>query len=121
MSALGLALAGVLTITLPIGAQANGAVANMRPGPASNTVLVWGGGSSGGHSGAIGDHPAASRIPQWKGGGVPPHWGPNRYYGGCSFYSGPSAPTYWFWVPGSAVFDYPFPDWRGPTDGWGNP
>ena len=62
MSALGLALAGVLTITLPIGAQANGAVANMRPGPASNTVLVWDGGSSGGHSGAIGDHPAANRT-----------------------------------------------------------
>jgi hypothetical protein len=36
----------------------------------------------------------------------------------CSAATGPS---YWIYVPGSAVFDYPFPDWRGPTGGWGNP
>ena len=34
---------------------------------------------------------------------------------------GPGVPTYWVYVPGSAVFDYPFSDWRGPTGGWGNP
>jgi hypothetical protein len=30
-------------------------------------------------------------------------------------------PTYWVYVPESAVFDYPFADWRGPMDGWDNP
>jgi len=27
-------------------------------------------------------------------------------------------PTWRLWAPGSAVFDYPFADWRGPTGGW---
>src|SRR5437763_10454875 len=48
------------------------------------------------------------------------HWRQNRHYGPWGFYGG-SVPTYWVWVPGSAVFDYPFADWRGPTGGWGNP
>jgi len=33
----------------------------------------------------------------------------------------PGVPNYYIWVPGSAIFDDPFPDWRGPTGGWGNP
>ena len=49
------------------------------------------------------------------------HWGPSRQYGGRGPYGGSPVPTYWVWVPGSAVFDYPFADWLGPTGGWGNP
>ena len=46
---------------------------------------------------------------------------PNRSPGRWVCCSVPVVPTYWIWVPGSAVFDYPFPNWRGPTGGWGNP
>jgi len=45
---------------------------------------------------------------------------PSSRYSGWGYYGAP-VPTYWVWVPGSAVFDYPFADWRGPTGGWGNP
>ena len=51
----------------------------------------------------------------WQG----PYSGLSRFYGGP--YGRPGVPNYYIWVPGSAVFDDPFPDWRGPTGGWGNP
>jgi hypothetical protein len=124
MHVLGPALAGALAIIVPISAHANGPRSNMRPGNArasANIVLVWDGGGSSAHSGAIGGRPTASRAQQWNRGPGFAHWGPNRQYGGWSSYGGPSVPTYWVWVPGSAVFDYPFADWRGPTGGWGNP
>src|ERR1700720_3470079 len=54
-----------------------------------------------------------------SGGWPPPHWGPSRFNGGP--YGGAGVPNYYIWVPGSAIFDDPFPDWRGPTGGWGNP
>src|SRR5215472_9952693 len=98
MRIVGLALAGVLAITTPISGHAAGPGTNLRStnsGPASNIVLVWDGGGSGEHSGAIGGRPGAARTRQWNGGSVSPHWGPNRYYGGCCFYGGPSVPTYW--------------------------
>jgi hypothetical protein len=119
----GLALLSVLAITTPMAVQAGGPVLNMRPAKAglgSTLVLVWDGGGSGGHSGAVAVHRSAGRA-EWNGRGAVPHWAQNRYYGGCCFYGGWSAPAYWVWVPGSAVFDDPFPDWRGPTGGWGNP
>jgi hypothetical protein len=116
MRVLGLAFAVLLALTLA--GYANGPGPNMGPAnsrPAPGIVLVWDGGSSGGHSGAIGGQPTAGHLRQWNGQWAPPHWGPSRYYGG------PGVPTYWVYVPGSAVFDYPFPDWRGPMGGWGNP
>jgi hypothetical protein len=116
MRIFGLALAGVLATTTPMAGHTAGPAFDIRPadqGPASNIVLVSDGGGSSGHSGAV-------RARQWNGGVGARLWGQNRQYGAWPFYGGP-APTYWVWVPGSAVFDYPFLDWRGPTGGWGNP
>jgi hypothetical protein len=118
----GLALALVLTITAPA-VRADGLGSNLRPADRkqpSNIIMVWDGGGSGGHSGVRSGHPAVGRGRQWNWGAGSTHWGQNRQYGASSFYSGP-VPTYWVWIPGSAVFDYPFADWRGPTGGWGNP
>ena len=123
MRFVGLALAGVLAITTPMGGHAAGAGSNMRSAtalPVSNVVLVWDGSGSGGRSVATGGHPGTGRVRQWNGGPGAAHWGQHRPYGPPGFYGSP-VPTYWVWVPGSAVFDYPFADWRGPTGGWGNP
>ena len=117
MRAFGLALAGLLMVTVPIAAHANGPGSNMRPAntePAPGIVLVWDGGGSGPSSGAIGAHQAAGHMRQWNGG---PHWGANRHSRGWGPYGWQGVPTYWISVPGSAVFDYPFSDWRGPTAG----
>jgi hypothetical protein len=124
MRLLGLAFAVLLGVTVPIAAYANGPRANIGPaksGPASGIVLVWDGGASGGRSGAFGGQPTAGHVRQWNGQWVPPHWGPNGYYGGWGPYGGPGVPTYWVWGPGGGAFDYPFSDWRGPMGGWGNP
>jgi hypothetical protein len=110
MRVLGLAFAVLFAVTGPIAAHANGLRSNIGPansGPAPGIVQVWDGGASGGHSGSLGGQRTAGHTRQWNG-----KWGP---------YGGPGVPTYWVYVPGSAVFDYPFPDWRGPTGGWGNP
>jgi hypothetical protein len=117
MRVLGLAFPILLAITVPNVAHANGSGSNMRPGNAgpATVVRVWDGGGSGGHSGTIAGYPTAGRAQQWNRGPGFAHRGPNHQYGG------PSVPTYWVFVPGSAVFDYPFADWRGPTGGWGNP
>ena len=120
----GLALAGMLMVIVPMAAHANGPGSNVRPTtaePAPGIVLAWDGGGSGRPSGAIGVHPTAGHMGQWNGGWVPPHWGPNRHSRGWGPYGWQGVPSYWVWVPGSAVFDYPFSDWRGPTGGWGNP
>jgi hypothetical protein len=120
----GLSLAGVLALIVPIAAHANGPGSVMGPahaGSAPGIVLAWDGGGSDRHSGDVGAHPMAARAHQWNDGGGRPHWGPNRYYGGWGLYGGPGVSNYYVWVPGSAIFDYPFADWRGPTGGWGNP
>jgi hypothetical protein len=124
MRIVGLALAGVFASTIPMTGYAAGPGSNILltyQEPSSNIVLVWDGGGPGGQAGAIGSRLSAGRGPQWNGRRGFAHWGPNRHYGGWGFYGGPPAPTYWVWVPGSAVFDYPFADWRGPHGGWGNP
>jgi hypothetical protein len=121
MRVAGLALAGVFAIIVPIAAHADGPKLKLRPADReamSNSVPVWDSGGSGGHSGAIGAQRAPGRAPQWNGGAGSAHWRQNRQYDTWGFYGGP-VPTYWVWVPGSAVFDYPFADWRGPTGGWG--
>jgi hypothetical protein len=123
MRVVGLALAAVLATTTPMAGHAAGRGSDMRAavrGPASNIMLVWDSGGSGGHSGLIGAQRAPGRVPQWSGGAGSADWRQNHQYGSWGFYGGP-VPTYWVWVPGSAVFDYPFADWRGPTGGWGNP
>jgi hypothetical protein len=124
MRVLGLAFAVLFAVTVPIATHANGPRSNMGPansGPAPGIVLAWDGGGSGGRSGALSGQRTAGHIRQWNGQWGPPHWGPSSYYGGWGAYGGPGVPTYWVYVPGSAVFDYPFSDWRGPTGGWGNP
>jgi hypothetical protein len=124
MRVLGLSLAGGLALIVPIAGHAHGPESVMAPanaGPAPGIVLAWDGGGSSRHLGAVGTHPTAGRTHQWNDGGVWAHWGPNRYYGGWGPYGGPGVPNYYIWVPGSAIFDYPFADWRGPTGGLGNP
>ena len=104
MRILGWVLAGALALTAPIGVQAG----SLGPGTYSMP------------NGWNGDwRRAPSPSPQSNGGPVSRHWGSNRPPGGWACCPGAGVPTYW--VPGSAVFDYPFADWRGPTGGWGNP
>jgi hypothetical protein len=116
MRIVGPALAGVLAIVTPMIGHADGPGVDIRPadqGSARNIVPVWDGDGPDGHAGA-------GRDRQWNGGPRAPHWEQKRQYGTWSFRGGP-VPTYWVWVPRSAIFDYPFADWRGPTGGWGNP
>jgi hypothetical protein len=114
MRALGVALAGVLALSAPVMAHSESLGSNVRqvtPAPAPGVVKV-------GNGNASNWHPA----PSGGGGGWhPPHSGRSHSNGGWGPYGGPSVPTYWIYVPGSAVFDYPFSDWRGPHGGWGNP
>ena len=106
MRVLGWVVAGALTLTAPIGVQAGSL------GPGSYTM-------PNGWDGDWRRAPGLSR--QWNGGPVSPRWCSNCPPGGWGPYGGPGVPTYWVYVPGSAVFDYPFADLRGPTGGWGNP
>ena len=124
MRVLVLAFAVLFAVIVSVAAQADGLRSNMGPasaGLAPGVVLAGDGGGSGGHSGAPGGQRTAGHPRQWNGQWRPPHWGPNRFYGSWGPYGGPGVPTHWVYVPGSAVFDYPFSDWRGPTGGWGNP
>ena len=103
------ALAGVLAVTVPIVAQANGPGSNVRGanvGPAPTMVLAWDGGSdSGRHAAAVGDHPTGGQVRQWNGGSVSPHWEANRR--GWGPYGRQGVPTYWVWGPSGGAFDYP--------------
>jgi len=123
MRVFGLAFAVLLAVTVPLTAHANGprVMGPAKARPAPGIVLAWDDGGSGGRTGAFGGQRAAGHTRQWNGQWRPPHWGPNRFYGAWGPYGGQGVPTYWVYVPGSAVFDYPFFDWRGPTGGWGNP
>jgi len=106
MRVLGWVLAGALALTAPIGVQA----ASLGPGSYS---------MPNGWDGDWRRAPAPSH--QRNGGPVSPRWCSNCPPGGWVPYGGPGVPTYWVYVPGSAVFDYRFADWRGPTGSWGNP
>ena len=114
MRVLELALAGVLALAAPMATHAAPLGSNTGAagrGPAPGVMQV-------------GDTRGANWLPAPGGGGGgwhPPHWGPSRFNGGWGPNGGRAVPTYWVYVPGSAVFDDPFPDWRGPTGGWGNP
>ena len=125
MRLLGLALVGVLALTGPIAAHAGPLDAKrgvVPAGPKSAIVQIGDGGGSGWRDHVTSDHggnwPFRPRVEAVNRGWYPQHWVPN---GARSFDRAPSLPTYWIWVPGTAIFDDPFPDWRGPTGGWGNP
>ena len=113
MRVLGLALAGVLAATSQTAALAD----QQRNIGVAGQVAIAGRAAvpaSGAHSasGFAGQSPAG-----WHRRG----WQPYPQYGGPGAYGAWRAPVYWVWVPGSAVFDYPFADWREPIGGWGNP
>jgi hypothetical protein len=114
MRFLELALAGVLALAAPMATHAAPLGLNIGAagrGPAPGVMQA-------------GDAHGANWLPAPRGGGGgwhPPHWGPNRLNGGWGPYGGTGVPNYYIWVPGSAIFDDPFPDWRGPDGGWGNP
>jgi hypothetical protein len=119
MRILGLVLAGAVALTVTAAAQAGprgSATMRAGPGPAPGIVQIW-----------DGNHPSWRQGPgpglsgQWNGRWLPPRWravGPPVTWG---LVPGAGVPTYWVWAPGTAFFDYPFADWRGPTGGWGNP
>jgi hypothetical protein len=119
MRLLVLALAGVLALTGPIGAHAgplDGKRGVTPAGPRSAILQIGDGSGSGWCDHVASDHggswPFGPRVEAVNRGWYPQHWVP---IGARGFYRAPSVPTYWIWVPGSAVFDYPFADWRGPT------
>ena len=106
---LGLALVGSLALIVPIAAHS--------ASPGSNTGQAMMGTTPSGLMQVGDEHASNWRPAPGRGGGgwYSPHWGPSRSNGG------PGVPNYYIYVPGSAIFDDPFPDWRGPTGGWGNP
>jgi hypothetical protein len=108
--AFGLALAGVLTVTVTTAAHIDGSGSDLRPlnaGPAPSIVLAWDGGPSTRQVGATGDHPTAGHPRQWNGGWVSPHWRPNRQHRQWGPYGWQGVPTYWVWGPSGGAFDYP--------------
>jgi hypothetical protein len=122
MRILGLAFAGALAVSFATPGHANPAVSRMEPArPALGIVKVWDGNGPGWHHAPAGGQTAPGQNRNWRGGWVSTYAGPHHHLGGWSPYGAPEVPTYWVYVPGSAVFDYPFADWRGPMGGWGNP
>jgi len=105
----GCALAGILVMMAPLAGHCASPGLNMgraATGPLSGVTQV-------GDARGSNWHPAPGSG--WRG----PRSGPSRFNGGPYGWSG--VPNYYIWVPGSAIFDYPFPDWQGPDGGWGNP
>ena len=109
---LGLALAGALALMAPVAAHSASLGSNMERAMTGPVLAVMQVGDGHGSNW----HPAPGAG---SGGWNAPHSGPSRFNSGP--YWGPGVPNYYVWVPGSAIFDDPFPDWRGPTGGWGNP
>jgi hypothetical protein len=127
MRVLGMALAGMLALTIPMAhAGALGSkMGRAGAGPAPAILQVRDDNGPAGHLAPNGWGRGWHQIPghprQWNDGSVPSRWGPNGRPGGWAPYPGPGVPTYWVWGPSGGAFDYPFSDWRGPTGGWGNP
>src|SRR5262249_6105471 len=101
MRFLELSLAGVLALTAPIAAQSASLGSNMgqaMTGPLPGVTQAGEGRGSNWH--------------QAPGGGWhAPYSGPSRFYSGQGPYGQLGVPNYYIWVPGSAIFDDPFPDW----------
>lgn len=123
MRILRLILAGMLALSIPIVAHAHHPGSNRNAANTTPAIPQRNGSSSVSQPtpGFSGWQPAKDHIREWNCGWCPPHRGPNHLYGWWGPSGGLTPPTYWVWVPGSAVFDYPFSDWRGPHGGWGNP
>jgi hypothetical protein len=128
MRILGLAVAGMLALTVPMAAHAVPPGSKMglaTTAPAPGIVQVWDGGGSGWHPapgvGGGGWRPVPDHLRQWQGAWVPPHWGANGHPLGWGRYDWQGVPAYWVWGPSGGAFDYPFAGWRGRTGGWGNP
>jgi hypothetical protein len=134
MRIVGLALTGMLAVSAATPAHTDPLGSKMEPARrAPGVIQVWDGGGSGRHhvpdGTGGGGHPAPGHTREWKRGWVPPHWGPNRYFGGWgppgawggpySIWGGPYVPygSYGDW----GALWYPYAEWRGPTGGWGNP
>jgi hypothetical protein len=88
MRVLGLALAGGLVVTATLAAHAaplGSNMARLATGAAPGIVQAWVGCG-------WGWHPVPGHWSQWRGGWVPPHCAPNRYYGGWGPYGGGQGP-----------------------------
>jgi hypothetical protein len=107
----GVALAGVLALSVPVTAHSASLGSNIGQAMTGLTPGVM----------QVGDWHGSNWHPAPGVGGYSPYSGPSRLNGGLGAYARRGVPTYWVYVPGSAVFDDPFPDWRDPTGGWGNP
>jgi hypothetical protein len=111
MRVLGLALAGVLALSIPMAAHA--LPLGSGPGPAKSTAAlqVWGGCGRGWH-------PIPGHWSRWRGEWVPPHCAPNRDGGGWQGpYSGWGDPYRGGYNGGPG----PCGGWRSYGSGWGNP
>ena len=75
MRVVGLVVAGMLALIAPIAGQAAPVGSSMKqPVQATEIVKIWGGCG-------WGWHPVPGHWSRWRGGWVPPHCAPNRYYG----------------------------------------
>jgi hypothetical protein len=92
MRVLGLVLAGALAVAASLAAHAAPLGSNLgqlRMAAAPGIVhQAWGGCG-------WGWHPVPGHWSQWRGGWVPPHCAPNRYYEGSGPYGGWRGPHYW--------------------------
>ena len=80
MRVLGLLVAGVLVLTTPIVGEAAPSGSTMKQLiPAGDVVQIWGGCG-------WGWHPVPGHWSRWRGGWVPSHCAPNRYYRGWDPY-----------------------------------
>lgn len=98
MRVLGLALAGLLTSTIPAAhaVSLGSGIERLNATRAPDIVQIWGGCG-------WGWHPVPGHWSQWRGGWVPPHCAPNHYYGGWGPYWG---------------FGGPYGSWQDPYGGW---
>ena len=75
MRVVGLVVAGMLALIAPIAGQVAPVGSSMKqPVQATEIVKIWGGCG-------WGWHPVPGHWSRWRGGWVPPHCAPNRYYG----------------------------------------
>ena len=101
MRVLGVALAGVLTLSATVTAHSASLGSNLgqaMTGPTPGAIQVGNGNGSNWH-------PAPG-----VGGGSwhPAHSGPSLPNRGWGPYVGPGVPTYWVWGPSGGAFDYSF-------------
>src|ERR1700757_686649 len=108
MRVLGIMFASLLAVTVSIAAHASRPRSSVAPANSGSAriVLAWDDIGSRGHSGAFGGQRTAGHARQW----APPHWAPNRYYGGLSPPRGAGGPQHpgLGGTGGGAVF-YPSP------------